>query len=124
MAIFGAMTHSTCMIRLYFCGDNVIHHYFCDILPVLKLSCSSTHLNELLVILVGGFNVLATAVPITISYAFIFTNIFGIPSAKGRSKAFGTCGSHFLAVGFIVLMYFKPASSSNTIQEVASVLYT
>jgi olfactory receptor len=75
------------------------------------------------VILVGGFNVLATTVPITISYTFILTNILQIPSAKGRSKAFDTCGSCFTALGIfygsIIFMYIKPASG-----EVASVFYT
>ncbi|XP_075384104.1 olfactory receptor 8A1-like [Tenrec ecaudatus] len=129
IALFAAMAHTICMTRLSFCGDNVIHHYFCDISPLLKLSCSSTHANELLVMLVGGFNVLTTTVPIIISYAFILSNILRIPSAEGRSKAFGTCGSHLTAVGVfygsIIFMYFKPASSSNMSQEkVASVFYT
>nr|XP_003422141.2 olfactory receptor 8D1-like [Loxodonta africana] len=129
VATFGGMPHTIFMIRLSFCGDNVIHHYLCDIIPLLKLSCSSTYINELLLILVGGFNVLATTVPIIISYAFILSNILQIPSAEGKSKAFGTCGSHLTVVGFfygsIIFMYFKPASSSNMVQEkVASVFYS
>ncbi|XP_007950342.1 olfactory receptor 8D2-like [Orycteropus afer afer] len=128
-ATLGAMAHTVFMSRLSFCGNNVIHHYFCDIIPLLKLSCSSTYINELLLILVGGFNVLATTMPIIISYAFIFSNILRIPSTEGRSKAFGTCGSHLTAVGVfygsMIFMYLKPASSSNMAQEkVASVFYT
>ncbi|XP_008839198.1 olfactory receptor 8D1-like [Nannospalax galili] len=129
MSGFGAVVHTTCMIKLSFCENNVIHHYFCDILPLLKLSCSSTHLNELFVLLVGGFNVLATTVPIIISYAFILSNILQITSSEGRSKAFGTCGSHVTAVGIlygsVAFMYFKPTSSSSMVQEkLASVFYT
>ncbi|XP_004688850.1 PREDICTED: olfactory receptor 151-like [Condylura cristata] len=125
----GALSHTISMTRISFCGDNVIHHYFCDIIPLLKLSCCSTYINELLVIFVGGFNVLSTTGTIIISYAFIIANILRIPSAAGRSKAFGTCGSHLTAVGIfygsIVFMYFKPSSSSNMAQEkVASVFYT
>ncbi|XP_007950341.1 olfactory receptor 151-like [Orycteropus afer afer] len=129
IATLGAMAHTIFMTKLPFCGNNVIHHYFCDIIPLLKLSCSSTYINELLVILVGGFNVLATTMPIIISYAFILSNILRIPSTQGRSKAFGTCGSHLTTVGVfygsIIFMYLKPASSSNMAQEkVASVFYT
>ncbi|XP_006876818.1 PREDICTED: olfactory receptor 8D2-like [Chrysochloris asiatica] len=129
IASSGAMAHTVFMTRLSFCDDNVIHHYFCDIMPLLKLSCSSTYINELLVILIGGFNVVATTVPIIMSYAFILSNILRMPSAEGRSKAFGTCGSHLIAVGVfygsLTFMYFKPASSSNMAQEkVASVFYT
>ncbi|KAM9646737.1 olfactory receptor 8A1-like [Trichechus inunguis] len=129
MASIGAVPFTISMIMLFFCEDNVIHHYFCDILPLLKLSCSITYINELLVVLVGGFNVLATIMAIIISYAFILCNILQIPSAEGKSKAFSTCGSHLTAVGFfygsIIFMYFKPSSSSNMAQEkVASVFYT
>ncbi|XP_006892900.1 PREDICTED: olfactory receptor 151-like [Elephantulus edwardii] len=129
IASAGAMAYTIFMTRLSFCKDNVIHHYFCDILPLLKLSCTSTYINELLVLILGGFNVLATTVPIIISYACIVSNILRMSSAEGRSKTFGTCGSHLTAVGLfygsIIFMYFKPASSSNMAQEnVASVFYT
>ncbi|XP_037695789.1 olfactory receptor 151-like [Choloepus didactylus] len=129
MATVGAMAHTMSMIRLSFCGDNVIHHYFCDIVPLLRLSCSSTSINKLLVIFLGGFNALATIVAIIISYVFILISILQISSVEGRSKAFSTCGSHLTAVGIfygsVIFMYFKPASSSNMAQEkVASVFYS
>ncbi|KAG3286791.1 olfactory receptor 8D1 [Ictidomys tridecemlineatus] len=129
MAALGAVAHTSSMIRLSFHGENVIHHYFCDIIPLLQLSCSSTYFNELLVTLIGGFNVLATTGPIAISYTFILTNILRIPSSESRSKAFSTCGSHLTAVGVfygsIMFMYFKPTSSHSRVQEkVASVFYT
>ncbi|XP_003764403.1 olfactory receptor 151-like [Sarcophilus harrisii] len=129
MGIAGALAHTSCMARLSFCGPNLINHYLCDILPLLELSCSSTYINELLVVFLLGFNVLATTLAILISYAFILCSIFRINSAKGRYKAFSTCGSHLAAVaifyGSIMFMYFKPASSSSMTQEkVASVFYT
>ncbi|XP_006871082.1 PREDICTED: olfactory receptor 151-like [Chrysochloris asiatica] len=128
MATSGAMVHTIFMTRLSFCED-VIHHYFCDILPLLKLSCSTTYINELLVIIGGGFNMLVTTVAIIISYAFILSTILRIPSSESRSKAFSTCGSHLTVVavlyGSMIFMYLKPASSSNMAQEkVASVFYT
>ncbi|KFO19559.1 Olfactory receptor 8D4 [Fukomys damarensis] len=127
-ATIGAVTHTASMIRLSFCMDNVIHHYFCDILPLLELSCSNTYLNKLLVIFVGGFNMVATTVPITSSYAFILSTILQIPSSEGRSKTFSTCGSHLMAVGIfygsVIFMYFKPASSNMAQGKVASVFYT
>ncbi|XP_037695772.1 olfactory receptor 8D1-like [Choloepus didactylus] len=129
MATVGAMAYTISIIRLSFCGDNVVHYYFCDIVPLLKLSCSSTSISEFLVILLGGFNALATIVAIIISYVFILISILQIPSAERRSKAFSTCGSHLTAAGVfygsMIVMYFKPASSSNMAQEkVASVFYS
>uniref|UniRef100_F7B6I8 Olfactory receptor 8D1-like n=3 Tax=Monodelphis domestica TaxID=13616 RepID=F7B6I8_MONDO len=122
-----ALTHG--MTRLFFCGENVVDNYFCDILPLLKLACSSTNINELLLVFIGGFNVLATILPILISYTFIILSILRIQSAKGRYKAFSTCGSHLASVaifyGSIIFVYYTPASSSKTNQEkVASVFYT
>ncbi|XP_001379708.2 olfactory receptor 151 [Monodelphis domestica] len=128
MGGIGAIVHTTCLARLSFCGDNVIHHYFCDVLPLLKLSCSSTVINELLVVFVGGFNLMATTLPILISYIFILLNILRIPSTKGRYKAFSTCGSHLAAVsvfyGSIIFMYYIPTSNSVTQEKVGSVFYT
>ncbi|XP_072472995.1 olfactory receptor 8D1-like [Notamacropus eugenii] len=129
MGTFTTLVHTSCMARLYFCGPNIIKHYFCDIIPLLKLSCSSTHLNELLLMVLGTFNVFSTTTAIFISYAFILTSILRIQSAEGRSKAFSTCSSHLSAVGIfygtIIFMYLKPPSSSSMTQEkVASIFYT
>uniref|UniRef100_A0A8C0R9G7 Olfactory receptor family 8 subfamily D member 6 n=1 Tax=Canis lupus familiaris TaxID=9615 RepID=A0A8C0R9G7_CANLF len=124
----GALVHTSYISSRSFCGTNIIHHYFCDILPLLNISCSRDSTKELLVMILVGFNVFACALAIFISYAFILSSILCIHSAEGRSKAFSTCSSHLAAVGVfygsIIFMYFKP-SSSNIIQEkVASVFYT
>ncbi|XP_051675093.2 olfactory receptor 8D4 [Oryctolagus cuniculus] len=124
-----AMIHGGCILRLSFCGPNIIKHYFCDIVPLIKLSCSSTYIDELLIFIIGGFNMVTTSLTIIISYAFILTSILRIHSKDGRSKAFSTCSSHLLAVlmfyGSLMSMYLKPAPSSSLVQEkVSSVFYT
>ena len=129
LGLFGATVHTTRMSMLSFCGSHVISHYFCDILPLLSLSCSSTRVNEILLFIIGGVNTLAPTLAVLISYAFILSSIFCIHSIKGRSKAFGTCSSHLMAVviffGSITFMYFKPPSSNTMEQEkVSSVFYT
>ncbi|XP_001369958.2 olfactory receptor 8D1-like [Monodelphis domestica] len=129
IGIFGALIHTSFLVGLTFCGGKVINHYFCDILPLLKISCSNTHINEFLLVFNTGINVLVTTLAIFVSYAFILSNIFQIHSAEGRAKAFKTCGSHIVAVaifyGSIIFMYFKPSSSDNNAQgKVASVFYT
>ncbi|XP_044524929.1 olfactory receptor 151-like [Gracilinanus agilis] len=129
IGIFGALIHTSFLADLTFCGSKVINHYFCDILPLLKISCSNTQINEFLLVFNTGINVLVTTLSIFISYAFILSNILQINSAEGRAKAFKTCGSHIVAVaifyGSIIFMYFKPSSSDNNAQgKVASVFYT
>ncbi|KAM5185874.1 olfactory receptor 8D1-like [Callospermophilus lateralis] len=128
MGAFGALVHTSYISSRSFCGTNVIPHYFCDILPLLSISCSRDYTKELLVMVLVTFNVFACALAIFISYAFILSNILRIRSAEGRSKAFSTCSSHLAAVGIfygsIIFMYFKPITSDTTQEKVASVFYT
>ncbi|XP_057605044.1 olfactory receptor 8B3-like [Hippopotamus amphibius kiboko] len=129
MAFSGAMAHTGCMLRLTFCDANIINHYFCDILPVLQLSCTSTYVNELEVFIVVGINVIVPSLTIFVSYGLILSNILQISSKEGRSKAFSTCSSHIIAVslffGSIAFMYLKPSSSVSMDEEkISSVFYT
>ncbi|XP_052583970.1 olfactory receptor 8B3-like isoform X2 [Peromyscus californicus insignis] len=129
MAFSGAMAHTGCMLRLTFCDANTINHYFCDILPVMQLSCTSTYVNELVVFIVVGINIIVPSVTIFISYGFIVSSICHINSAEGRSKAFSTCSSHIIAVSLFfgsgAFMYLKPSSSSSMNQgKTSSVFYT
>ncbi|XP_048196967.1 olfactory receptor 8B3-like isoform X2 [Perognathus longimembris pacificus] len=129
MAVCGAAAHTGFMLRLTFCDANTINHYFCDILPVMQLSCTSTLVNELEVLIVAGINIVVPSVSILISYGFILSSICRIRSSEGRSKAFSTCSSHILAVSLFfgsgAFMYLKPSSSgSMTEGKISSVFYT
>ncbi|XP_007950314.2 olfactory receptor 8B4 [Orycteropus afer afer] len=125
----GAMAHTGSILRLNFCDSNIINHYLCEVLPLLQLSCISTHVNELVFFIVVGIVIMISSVSIFISYAFILSNILRIPSAKGRSKAFSTCGSHIIAVtlffgsgAFTYLTTSFPGSMDQG--KFASVFYT
>ncbi|XP_004688866.1 PREDICTED: olfactory receptor 8D4-like [Condylura cristata] len=129
VGLFFAMLFDGCLIPLDYCGPNIIKHYFCDIMPLIKLSCSSTYIDEILIYVVGGFNMVTPSVTIVTSYAFIISSILRIQSKEGRAKTFNTCGSHLTAVlifyGSLISTYLKPAASSSAIQEkVTSVFYT
>lgn len=78
---------------LTFCKSHVITHYFCDIPPLLKLSCSDTQILQLLLFACGGFNVSVSLTIVLVSYAYAFLVIIRIPSAKGKHKTFSTCAS-------------------------------
>ncbi|XP_045696605.1 olfactory receptor 13C7 [Phyllostomus hastatus] len=115
-AIGGAasVVHTILTIRLPFCGDNIINHFTCEILAVLKLACADISIN---VISMGVTNVIFLGAPvlfISFSYVFIITTILRIPSAEGRKKAFSTCSAHLTVVvvfyGTILFMYGKPKS--------------
>uniref|UniRef100_A0A8C6QY66 Olfactory receptor n=2 Tax=Nannospalax galili TaxID=1026970 RepID=A0A8C6QY66_NANGA len=115
MAVSGAMIHTGFMLRLTFCDGNTINHYFCDLIPLLQLSCTSTYVNEVELFIVAGKDIIVPTVIIFTSYGFILSNIFHIKSTESRSKAFSTCSSHILAVtmffGSSAFMYLKPSSA-------------
>nr|XP_048273021.1 olfactory receptor 150-like [Myodes glareolus] len=117
------------MIRLLFCKSNIIRHYFCDFFPLLELSCSSTFINEVIVLFLSSFNILIPVMTILSSYIFIIVSILNIQSSGGRRKAFSTCSSHILAVaiffGSLAFMYLQPSSVNSLGQsKVSSVFYT
>ncbi|XP_004689198.1 PREDICTED: olfactory receptor 151 [Condylura cristata] len=128
MGLIGSTIETGLMLKLSYC-EPLISHYFCDILPLMKLSCSSTYAIELTVFFLAGFNIIVTGLTVLVSYAFILSSILRISTTEGRSKAFSTCSSHLAAVGMFygstAFMYLKPSTASSLAQEnMASVFYT
>ncbi|EPY88788.1 olfactory receptor 8B3 [Camelus ferus] len=126
LASSGAMALPGCMLRLAFCDASTINHYFCDIFPLLQLSCTSTYTPELVASIIAGIDVTVPSITILVTYGFILSNILHISS---RSKAFSTCSSHITAVslffGAIAFMYLKPSSSVSMDEgKISSVFYT
>ncbi|XP_004442821.1 PREDICTED: olfactory receptor 10J1 [Ceratotherium simum simum] len=123
-----AMTQVTSVFRLPFCATKVAH-FFCDIRPVMKLSCIDTTVNEILTLIIS---VLVLVVPmglVFISYVLIISIILKIASAEGQKKAFATCASHLTVVivhyGCASIAYLKPKSENSRDQDqLVSVTYT
>nr|XP_020820593.1 olfactory receptor 1N1-like [Phascolarctos cinereus] len=124
-----ALTHTLLMAHLSFCMIGEVSQFFCDIGPLLKLSCSDTHINELMVFAVGGPVMTIPFLCIVASYIHIVLAILRIPSGSGgRRKAFSTCGSHLSVVcvfyGTVLSAYFCPSSVYSTEEAASSVVYT
>ncbi|XP_028372066.1 olfactory receptor 1038-like [Phyllostomus discolor] len=124
-----ALYHTILTFRLTYCGPNVINHFYCDDIPLMALSCSDTHMKEIMIFAFAGFNVICSSSIVFISYTFILTAIVRMRSAQGRRKAFSTCGSHMVAVtifyGTLIFMYLQPKSNhSLDTDKMASVFYT
>ncbi|KAM9660541.1 olfactory receptor 5B12-like [Trichechus inunguis] len=121
--------HVAFTFHLSFCHSNVINHFFCDIPPLLALSCSDTYTNEIGLFTLAGGTIAFAVLVILNSYLFIFIAILRMHSAEGQKKAFSTCASHLTTVsvfyGTIIFMYLQPTSnhSMNT-DKLASVFYT
>ncbi|XP_036290185.1 olfactory receptor 1Q1 [Pipistrellus kuhlii] len=110
-----ALLHTFLMGQLIFCADNRIPHFFCDLYPLMKLSCSSTHLNTLMIHTEGVIVINGALAFIIASYACIISVVLRNPSAKSKWKAFSTCGSHLTVVaifyGTLTWAYFQPSTS-------------
>ncbi|XP_005078833.2 olfactory receptor 13C7 [Mesocricetus auratus] len=112
--VTNSIVQTSLAMRLPFCGDNVINHFTCEILAVLKLACADISINVISMVVA---NMIFLAIPVLfifVSYVFILVTILRIPSAEGRKKAFSTCSAHLTVVivfyGTILFMYGKPKS--------------
>ncbi|XP_004611664.2 olfactory receptor 1C1 [Sorex araneus] len=121
-----ALLHTALMARLTFCASNVIHHFFCDLNPLLQLSCSDISINILVIFIVGGLLAITPFICILVSYGFISTAILRVSSAQGKQKAFSTCGSHLAMValfyGTAIAVYFSPSSSHTPERDTLSAI--
>nr|XP_008271239.3 olfactory receptor 5T3-like [Oryctolagus cuniculus] len=127
--VLHATVHTVATFSLSFCASNEIRHVFCDIPPLLALSCSDTHINELLLFYLVGSVEIVTILIVLISYGFILLAILRMHSAGGRQKVFSTCGSHLTGVsiyhGTILFTYMRPSSSyASNHDMIVSIFYT
>ena len=126
---FISLTHILLMARLVFCGNTELPHYFCDLTPLLRLSCTDTSVNKIFVLIVAGMVIAMPFICILASYARIIVAIMKVPSAGGRKKTFSTCSSHLSVVvlfyGTTIGVYLCPLSVRTAVKEKASaVMYT
>ena len=124
-----SLTLTILMGCLSFCGDNVIHHFFCDVQPLLTLSYSDTSINEFLAFTDGSIVIMSPFIFIVISSICNTWTVLKVPSVGGRYKAFSTCGAHLTVValfyGTIRSVYIRPSSTySVTKDRVVTVIYT
>ncbi|XP_012973632.1 LOW QUALITY PROTEIN: olfactory receptor 186-like [Mesocricetus auratus] len=122
-----SLFHILFLLRLTFCDSNIIHHFYCDIMSLLKISCSDTSINFLLVFTLAGSIQVVTMVRVIVSYTCIIFTILQSKSFKGIEKAFSTCGAHLLSVslyyGSLLFMYVRPASPQTDDQDMMDSLF-
>ncbi|XP_077329709.1 olfactory receptor 10A3-like [Lithobates pipiens] len=113
---------------LEFCGSNTINHFFCDITPVVELSCSD---NPALQLATSIFSFPFVACPfifIVATYISILHTILKIPSISGRHKAFSTCSSHLTVVnlyyGSLAVGSIPIFPGSVNLNKILSLFYT
>ncbi|XP_006877900.1 PREDICTED: olfactory receptor 7C1-like [Chrysochloris asiatica] len=124
-----SLLNSLMILRLSFCTELEISHFFCEFNQVLQLACSDTFLNDLILYFVAGLLGVIPFTGILFSYCKIVSSILRISSAEGKSKAFSTCGSHLSVIclfyGTSFGVYLSSAASPNSkASAIASVMYT
>lgn len=123
-----AVVQTTIVFTLSFCDSNVIDHFFCDMPPILKLSCSDTHVTDLIHFIFASAVGTATVLIVLVSYTYIVVAILKINSTEGRKKACSTCVSHLTAVtvffGTMIFTYLRPSKYSVEQDKIISVFYT
>ncbi|XP_006133626.3 olfactory receptor 8U9-like [Pelodiscus sinensis] len=129
LGLVDATINTYFIFRLSFCHSNIINHFYCDMPPLLALSCSDTRINEIVLFASMCYIVVSSVVIVLLSYVCIISTILKISSAEGRRKAFSTCTCHLTAVvifhGTLLFMYLRPTSSySMGTDKIASVFYT
>uniref|UniRef100_A0A8D2AW38 G-protein coupled receptors family 1 profile domain-containing protein n=1 Tax=Sciurus vulgaris TaxID=55149 RepID=A0A8D2AW38_SCIVU len=117
------------VFHLPFHSSNQLHHFFCDISPVLKLASQHSRLSQLVIFTLGVFVLVIPLLLILVSYVRIISAILKIPSTVGRYKAFSTCASHLIVVtvhyGCASFIYLRPKSNYSSSQDtLISVSYT
>ncbi|XP_038597752.1 olfactory receptor 1571-like [Tachyglossus aculeatus] len=124
-----ALTPTLLVVRLSFCSNREILHFFCELYQILKLSCSSVVINERILLVFAVVTGVGPIFGLLFSYIRIISTILRIPSAGGRWKAFSTCGSHLSVVSLfyntILGTYLCPTSTQAFSKgSIVSVLYT
>ncbi|XP_077170966.1 olfactory receptor 5F1-like [Paroedura picta] len=123
-----SIMNTALVFSLDFCHSNEIDHFFCDIPPLLKLSCSDTSVSQLVTFNISGGIMIVAFSLILLSYSLIVSSVLKIHTAQGRLKAFSTCASHLTVVsifyGTIMYTYLRPSSSHSMEQDrLVAVLY-
>ncbi|KAM9597906.1 olfactory receptor 1A1 [Trichechus inunguis] len=122
-----ALPHTLLTASLSFCGNQEVANFYCDITPLLKLSCSDIHFNVKMMYLGAGV-FCVPLICIIISYIWVFSTVLRVPFPKGVLKAFSTCASHLTVVslyyGTVMGMYFRPLTSYSLKDAVITMMYT
>ncbi|XP_033024578.1 olfactory receptor 5B21-like [Lacerta agilis] len=117
------------MSELNFCGPSEVDHFFCELAPVINLSCSDTTMVALVGLIVSVIDAIPSCLLTLMSYVCIIATILRIPSSTGRKKAFSTCSSHLIVVsifyGSLIFVYVLPKKEAlREVDKIFSVFYT
>ncbi|XP_030410912.1 olfactory receptor 52M1-like [Gopherus evgoodei] len=91
-----------------YCRTNIIPHFYCQHMAVVKLACAEIHVSNYYSLSVVFCVFALDPFVIAVSYTQILRAIFSLRTKDARLKTFGTCGSHLCAI----LAFYIPCLSS------------
>ncbi|XP_077774359.1 olfactory receptor-like protein OLF3 [Podarcis muralis] len=123
-----ALVQTVFTMHLQFCSFNTINHFACELLAVIKVACSNTFVNEIVIIVAGVIVLLIPCGVVLLSYVYIIRAILRIRSSEGRQRAFSTCTSHLTVVtlcyGTAIFAYMSPKANTSPNQDkMVSIFY-
>ena len=129
ISVLHSLLQTLMVLRLSFCEELEIPHYFCELNQMIQLACSDSFPNDLVIYITA---VLLAGGPLTgifYSYTKIASSIHRISSAQGKHKAFSTCVSHLSVVSLFYCtslgVYVSSAAThSSQSSATASMMYT
>ncbi|XP_058146394.1 olfactory receptor-like protein OLF4 [Dasypus novemcinctus] len=129
LSVFISLLHVLMVLRLSFCTELEIPHFFCELNQVVQFACSDTFLNDLVIYFASGLLGVIPLTGILFSYYKNISSILRISTTEGKYKTFSTCGSHLSVVtlfyGTGLGVYISSAVSQNSrANAIASVMYT
>ncbi|XP_006863310.1 PREDICTED: olfactory receptor 1D2-like [Chrysochloris asiatica] len=126
-SVLYSLIHTLLMTRVTFCGSKKIHYIFCEMYVLLRLACSNTQVNHIVLIVTGCFFFLTPFGCMIVSYIWIVRAILRIPSTSSKYKAFSTCASHLTVVslfyGTLCMVYLQPLHTYSMKDSVATVMF-
>ena len=127
ISVLYGLIHTLLMTRVTFCGSRKIHYIFCEMYVLLRIACSNTQVNHMVLIATGSLIFLTPLGVMIMSYVQIVSTILQIPGANGKYKAFSTCASHLAVVtlfyGTLGMVYLQPLHTYSVKDSVATVMY-
>ncbi|MBZ3885072.1 Olfactory receptor 7A17 [Sciurus carolinensis] len=129
MSVLNSLLHSFMVLRLSFCTDLEVPHFFCELNQVVHHACSDTFLNDMVIYITALLLAVGPLTCILYSYSKIVSSIRSISSAQGKYKAFSTCASHLSIVSLfyctLLGVYLSSALTQNPHSTAtASLMYT
>ncbi|XP_066475478.1 olfactory receptor 52K1-like [Tiliqua scincoides] len=101
--------------RVQFCHSNVISHFACEHMALMRLSCGDISINKTVGMAVRCIDIILDLSFLLTSYGKIVHTALKISSGNIRHKAFHTCGTHLI----VILIGYSSRLSSSVVFRLA-----